>query len=97
MALEQCYRVAELAESFGFCENTIIKLFANEPGVIRLGNKRKTLSIPESVVLRVRERLSNDALQASLAAHNKLRVIRFRDLDGRMPKKPRNIIKLHAA
>lgn len=97
MALEQCYRVAELRKLLGFCENTIIKLFANEPGVLRLGDKRKTLSIPESVVLRVQQRLSNQALQASLAANNKLRVIRFRDLDGRMAKKPRNIVKLKAA
>jgi hypothetical protein len=97
VALEQCYRVAELSELFGFCENTIIKLFANEPGVLRLGNKRKTLSIPESVVLRVRERLSNQALQTSLAANNKLRVIRLRDLDRRVPQKARNVIKLQAA
>jgi hypothetical protein len=97
VALEQYYRVAELSKLFGFCQNTIIKLFAKEPGVLRLGDKRKTLSIPESVVLRVRERLSNQALQTSLATTNKLRVIRLRDLDRRVPQKARNVIKLHAA
>ena len=35
-ALEKHYRVRELAELWGFCDNTIIRIFANEPGVIQL-------------------------------------------------------------
>jgi hypothetical protein len=43
IAFERHYRVKELAALWGFCENTIIKQFANEPGVIRLqqGGRRK--------------------------------------------------------
>ena len=35
-AFEKHYRVGELAKLWGFCDNTIIKLFANEQGVLRL-------------------------------------------------------------
>ena len=99
-ATEKHYRVRELASLWGFSDNTIIRLFTGEPGVIRLesgAGKRKytTLSIPESVALRVHQRLSQESLQTDLATANPLRVIRLRDLDARMTKKPRNIIKLH--
>ena len=98
-ALERHYRVRELGKVWGFSDNTIIKLFASEPGVIRLeagAGRRKytTLSIPESVALRVHERLSHESLQADLATGNPLRIIRLRDLDARMAKKPRDILKL---
>src|SRR5579872_5396591 len=36
IALEKHYRVRELGELWGFSDNTIIRLFASEPGVIRL-------------------------------------------------------------
>jgi hypothetical protein len=66
-ALEKHYRVRELGELWGFSDNTIIRLFASEPGVVRLesgAGRRKytTLSIPESVALRVHERLSEESL-----------------------------------
>jgi hypothetical protein len=83
-ALEKHYRVRELAALWGFSDNTVIKLFTREPGVIRLESgvgrrKYTTLSIPESVALRVHERLGQQALQAQLAAGNPLSVIRLRD------------------
>ena len=98
-AMGKHYRVQELASLWGFSHNTIIRLFTAEPGVIRLessAGKRKytTLSIPESVALRVHQRLSQESLQAHLTAGNPLRIIRLRDLDTGVAKKPRNILKL---
>jgi hypothetical protein len=96
---ERHYRVRELATLWGFSANTIIRLFATEEGVIRLVSgigKRKyvTLSIPESIALRVHERLGREALQAQLPHPNPLRVIRLRDLNSGMAKRPRDVIKL---
>jgi len=101
-AFEKHYRVKELAELWGFCDNTIIKMFADEPGVLRLdtvAGKRKyvTLSIPASVALRVHERFRYKSLQAKLPAGNPLRVIRLRDLNTGVAQKPRNVVKLKAA
>ena len=97
--MEKHYRVRELASLWGFSDNTIIRLFTVEPGVIRLessAGRRKytTLSIPESVALRVHQRLSQDSLQTHFAAGNPLRIIRLRDLGTGMSKKARNILKL---
>src|SRR5437879_6202794 len=67
IALETHYRPRELAALWGFSDRTVINLFASEPGVIRLnpgtGKLRRyvTLSIPESVALRVHERLSRES------------------------------------
>jgi hypothetical protein len=58
--------------------------------------KYTTPSIPESVALRVQVRLGKEPLQAQLAAGHPLRVIRLRDLDAGMSKKPRNVLKLKA-
>jgi hypothetical protein len=98
-ALERHYRVRELAALWGFSDNTIIRMFASEPGVVRLesgAGRRKytTLSIPESVALRVHERLSQESLQTQFSAGNPHRVIRLRDLSAGMAKNPRNILKL---
>ena len=98
-ALEKHYRVKELATLWGFSDNTIIRMFASEPGVIRLesgsGRRKYTsLSIPVSVALRVHERLGHEPFQAHLTATNPLRVVRLRDLYGGVAKKPRNILKL---
>jgi MarR-like DNA-binding transcriptional regulator SgrR of sgrS sRNA len=98
-ALEKHYRVRELAALWGFSDNTIIRMFDCEAGVVRLesgAGRRKytTLSIPESVALRVHERLSQESLQAQLSAGNPVRVIRLRDLDAGVAKKPRNVLKL---
>ena len=100
-ALEKHFRVRELAELWGFSANTIIRLFASEPGVINVGKlateRRRyvSLSIPESVALRVHERLGKGPLQSTLAGARPLRVIRFGDLNRTVPKKPRNILDLH--
>jgi hypothetical protein len=55
------YRVSELADLWGFSKPTIRKQFLNEPGVLRLASPGPrpyvTLSIPESVALRVHARL----------------------------------------
>ena len=96
---ERHYRVRELATLWGFSANTIIRLFATEEGVVRLVSgtgKRKyvTLSIPESVALRVHERLGREARQAQFPPPNPLRVIRLRDLNAGMAKRPRDVIKL---
>jgi hypothetical protein len=96
------FRVKELAELWGFCDNTIIKLFADEPGVLRLERvtAKRTytpLSIPESVALRVHERLGQKSFQPLLSSGNPLRIVRLRDLNGGMAKQPRNVLKLKAA
>lgn len=102
VALEKHYRVRELASLWGFSANTIIRFFAAEPGVIRLESgtvKRKytTLSIPESVALRVHERLGRRALQTEGTTGNPVRVIRLRDVCAGVPQQVRKAVKLHAA
>jgi hypothetical protein len=101
-AFEKHYRVKELAGIWNLSPKTITRLFADEPGVVRVANegagKRKyaTLSIPESVASRVHERLGNQAFQATLAGSHPVRIIRLCDLDTGVSKKPRSIIKLKA-
>jgi hypothetical protein len=98
-ATERHYRVQELAALWRLSANTIIGMFANEPGVLNAGKgKKRVLSIPESIVTRVHgrwtaQRIADKPLKTPRARRNPLRVIRLRDLHGRMPKKPRNIIK----
>jgi len=100
LAFERHYRVKDLAELWGLSAKTVTRMFAEEAGVIRVANngagKRKyaTLSIPESVALRVHERLGNQPFQATLAGGHPLRIIRLGDLNAGVPKKSRNIIKL---
>ena len=61
---EKHYSVSELACSWQLSENTIRRMFENEPGVLRWGTtegrfKRRyiTMRIPETVVLRVHRQL----------------------------------------
>ena len=61
---EKHYSVAELAGIWKLSENTIRRIFENEPGVLKWGAsegrfKRRyiTLRIPETVVLRVHRQL----------------------------------------
>jgi len=68
IAQDQHYTVAELAKRWHLSPNTVRRLFANEPGVIKLTigpllrNRRTrrlvSLRIPERVALRVHARLS---------------------------------------
>ncbi len=61
---EKHYAISELAELWNLSENTIRRIFENEPGVLKWGTregrfKRRytTLRIPETVVLRVHRQL----------------------------------------
>jgi len=63
---ERHYSVSEIAEIWNLSHDAVRKIFQDEPGVLVLGdhearNKRRytTLRIPESVVARVHQRLSN--------------------------------------
>jgi transcriptional regulator GlxA family with amidase domain len=66
--LEKHFSPKELAETWGLSDTKIRRMFQNEPGVLlvgapsrRLGKKLKrsyfTMRIPESVAIRVHERL----------------------------------------
>src|SRR5947209_7546299 len=91
-AFEKHYRVKDLATLWAVSADTITRLFRSEPEVPRVDNlgsgKRNysVLSIPESVALRVHERLSNQALKAELPAADPLRIIRLGDLDAGVSK-----------
>jgi hypothetical protein len=97
-AFEKHYRVRELATLWGVSPKTVTRIFADEPGVLRLANdkpsKRKyaTLSIPESVALRVHESLGNQTLQTTFAERNPVRIVRLSNLDAGVSRKPRNVV-----
>ena len=85
-AFEKHYRVSELAGLWGLSAKTVTRMFAEEAGVIRVANegngKRKyaTLSIPESIALRVHDRLGSQSIQATLMGGHPVRIIRLGDL-----------------
>jgi hypothetical protein len=61
---ERHYSVLELAELWNLSENTIRRMFENEPGVLKGGSREEpftrrytTLRIPETVALRVHQQL----------------------------------------
>lgn len=65
---EHHFTAKEIAESWNLSQDTIYRLFLNEPGVLILASERKkyrrtrrTLRIPESVKNRVYRRLQNVA------------------------------------
>jgi hypothetical protein len=56
---EHHFRVNELAHLWSLSRQTILRLFQNQPGVLKLGSAKYTaLSIPESVASRVHQTLS---------------------------------------
>jgi hypothetical protein len=64
VAFERHYSVHEIASMWGLSENTIRRMFCEEPGVIEWGREEKrfkrayrTMRIPQSVVERVHRRL----------------------------------------
>jgi hypothetical protein len=65
-ALERHYSAQEIAEMWHLSPTTIIRLFRDEPGVVKIGKSPSrrgrrsytTLRIPESVVQRVHRRLT---------------------------------------
>jgi AraC-like DNA-binding protein len=67
-AFEKHYSVAEISERWGYSEDTIRRLFRDEPGVLKVGSpetrykrKRWQLSIPESILVKVYQRLCSKA------------------------------------
>ena len=101
-ALQRHYRVNQLAELWGFSRATVRKALDQEPDVIRWSNPRpgkrkyESISVPESVALRVHERLCQQALQAQLATLHPPRVIHLRDLHAGVAQKPTHILKRNA-
>ena len=97
-AFEKHYRVKELAGLWGLSPKTVTRIFADEAGVIRVANgvthKRKyaTLSIPESVALRVHERLGNHTRAGT--SDRPVRIIRLSDLDAGLSTESRRVLKL---
>jgi hypothetical protein len=63
---EKHYSVAEIATAWGLSDDAVRKIFANEPGVLVIGEQRSlsrkrrytTLRIPEDVLERVHRRLT---------------------------------------
>lgn len=73
LALQQHYKPAEIARAWGVSEDMIVRLFREEPGVLRLGSpgtsgKRKyvTLRIPIAVLRRVHRRYRAPMAAASM-------------------------------
>ena len=103
LALEKHYRVKDLAALWGVSAKTVRRVFTNEPGVVRIGNhgtgnrKCVVLSIPESVALRVHERLSHDRLQAAAPRRNPRRVVSLCDFHARVSEQSRNVADTNAA
>lgn len=89
---EKYYTPQELASMWRFSATTIRKLIRNEPGVLKLQGmgtaygKRAytTFSIPESVALRLRERLTQEPLQTQLPRRNPRRVVLLRNRNRRV-------------
>jgi hypothetical protein len=68
VALERHYTVSELSKLWFFSENTIRRLFSQEPGVIKIARQQTrikrgytSLRIPERVAQRVHRRLQEIA------------------------------------
>jgi hypothetical protein len=66
IAFERHFTTKELAELWGFAETTIIRLFRDEPNVLKIGKSDRrdgkrdyiSLRIPASVAQRVHDRRS---------------------------------------
>jgi hypothetical protein len=66
IGMEKHYSVAELSELWDLSENTIRRIFENEPGVLKWGStegrfrrRYTTLRVPETVALRVHRQLQS--------------------------------------
>lgn len=74
---ERHYRVNELVALWMVSRRTIIRLFKDEPGVLKLGTGKQTiLSIPESVAARVHQTLSG--ARPEVETGRALKDLRFR-------------------
>ena len=59
-AVERHYSVQEIAELWQVSADTVRRRFAGEPGVLAIGRGRRSLlRVPESVLSRVHNRMSN--------------------------------------
>ena len=89
LATEKHYRAKDLAALWRVTANTIRRLFADELGVIRISTqgKRVTLSIPESVAVRVHAKLSAPPLAVMRIPKKVLKVVKLRNL-GTPPAHP---------
>jgi hypothetical protein len=65
IAFERHYTIAEIAAFWSLSEDTVRDMFLSEPGVLvvarhKPGNRRpyRTIRIPESIALRVHQKLS---------------------------------------
>lgn len=73
---ERHYRVHELAELWGLSPGTVAKMLENEPDVLCIANDfsgrrtYRTLSVPESVALRVHKSFSQQPRETRLARRN---------------------------
>jgi len=64
LAFQRHYSVVELSKLWGFSEKTVRRLFANEPGVIKIAHEETqykrgytSIRVPEDVARRVHGRL----------------------------------------
>jgi AraC-like DNA-binding protein len=98
-AFDKHYRVKELAKLWGLSTKTVQRIFGKETGVIRVANegtgKRRyaTLSIPESVALRVHDRLGHPSTDQPSAGNHTPHVIRLSDIDSGVSRQ-QTVIKL---
>jgi len=67
-ATERHYSVVEIAELWGLSPDTVRALFRDTPGVLKIDRPKTrskraylTIKVPETVMLRVHERLSKKA------------------------------------
>jgi hypothetical protein len=57
-ATEKHYTVAKIAEMWSMSVYSVRRLFTDVPGVLKIGEERKTLYIPTSIVERVHQDLA---------------------------------------
>jgi hypothetical protein len=68
LSLEKHYTVAEIADLWNWSRQTVVRIFENEPGVLRYGREESrykrsyfSLRVPESVLKRIHARLRSRA------------------------------------
>jgi hypothetical protein len=97
IALEKHYRVKDLATLWGISDSVIRRIFQGEPGVLRIGStKYVTLSIPESVAIRVHHYLSQPPLRTELSRGSGRTVVHLRDSQAGMTSKARRPVKRYS-
>jgi hypothetical protein len=56
--LERHYSVNQVAEAWALSPDKVQRMFRDVPGVLKIGKKRQTLRIPESILTRFYEERS---------------------------------------